>query len=155
MKVGSYNTTPTKPGILKMKNKFANLTPSENDESQASAHYSMPSNTNYRARLQQNLKNKLQIDEKDIVQEDLTGETSSPVKFKFKLHNTQSKDSRMSGGEGDVPFTVDLKQHASDTFASQEAHNSKENLINNRDPISILDADGGTEELYIHSQKSD
>ena len=153
MKIGSYNSTPTKPGILKVKNKFANLTPSENDESQASAHYSMPSNTNYRHRMQQNLKNKLVIDEKDIVQEDLTGETSSPVKFKFKLHNAQSKDSRMSGGEGDVQFNVDLKQHASDTYASQVAHNSRENLLDNRDPISI--ADGGTEELYIHSQKSD
>ena len=153
MKIGSYSGTPTKPGILKVKNKFANLTPSENDESQASAQYSMPSNTNYRHRMQQNLKNKLVIDEKDIVQEDLTGETSSPVKFKFKLHNAQSKDSRMSQGDGDVQFNMDMRQHASDPFVSQVAHNSDENLLENRGPISI--ADNATEELYVNSQKSD
>ena len=50
------------------------------------------------------------IDEKDIVKEDPTGETSSPVKFKFKLHNAQSKDSRMSQDEGgNTSFNANLR----------------------------------------------
>ena len=70
MQLGNHNGTPPKPGILKVRNKFANTTPSEND-----ANGSQTSGSNPRQRMQQNLKNKLQVDEKDIVQEDLTGET--------------------------------------------------------------------------------
>ena len=156
MQVGSHNSTPTKPGILKVKNKFANLTPSDHDKtSQASGPVGMPTN-NPRYRMQQNLKNKLVIDEKDIVKEDPTGETSSPVKFKFRLHNAhESKDSRMSEGEGgNTEINVDLRQHVSDTFPSS-VNNSKPKLLvtDDKGPISI--ADNATEQLYVDSHKSD